>query len=30
LTSDKSRAEAHRFYARLGFSATHEGFKLIL
>src|SRR5471030_227378 len=30
LTSDKSRTEAHRFYARLGFSATHEGFKLIV
>ncbi|MDP5008868.1 MAG: GNAT family N-acetyltransferase, partial [Glaciimonas sp.] len=30
LTSDKSRAEAHRFYARLGFLASHEGFKLKL
>lgn len=30
LTSDKSRTEAHRFYARLGFLATHEGFKLRL
>jgi len=30
LTSDKSRAGAHRFYERLGFSATHEGFKLKL
>ena len=30
LTSDKSRADAHRFYARLGFSASHEGFKLAL
>ncbi|MQR01425.1 GNAT family N-acetyltransferase [Glaciimonas soli] len=30
LTSDKSRTEAHRFYARLGFTATHEGFKLKL
>ena len=30
LTSDKSRAEAHRFYARFGFVATHEGFKLML
>jgi GNAT superfamily N-acetyltransferase len=30
LTSDKRRAEAHRFYGRLGFSASHEGFKLRL
>ena len=30
LTSDKSRADAHRFYARLGFVATHEGMKLQL
>lgn len=30
LTSDKQRPEAHRFYGRLGFSATHEGFKLPL
>jgi GNAT superfamily N-acetyltransferase len=28
LTSDKRRGEAHRFYGRLGFSASHEGFKL--
>jgi GNAT superfamily N-acetyltransferase len=28
LTSDKRREEAHRFYGRLGFAATHEGFKL--
>jgi ribosomal protein S18 acetylase RimI-like enzyme len=28
LTSDKSRIEAHRFYERLGFTASHEGFKL--
>jgi ADP-ribose pyrophosphatase YjhB (NUDIX family)/GNAT superfamily N-acetyltransferase len=28
LTTDKSRADAHRFYARLGFTASHEGFKL--
>lgn len=30
LTSDKSRVDAHRFYERLGFEATHEGFKLAL
>ena len=30
LTSDKRREEAHRFYERLGFAATHEGFKLRL
>ncbi|MER5541541.1 GNAT family N-acetyltransferase [Streptomyces sp. NPDC002589] len=30
LTSDKSRTDAHRFYERLGFGATHEGFKLRL
>ena len=30
LTSDKSRVDAHRFYLRLGFEATHEGFKLPL
>jgi len=28
LTSDKTRAEAHRFYTRLGFVGSHEGFKL--
>ncbi|MFJ4949624.1 GNAT family N-acetyltransferase [Streptomyces sp. NPDC088760] len=28
LTSDKTRTDAHRFYERLGFSASHEGFKL--
>jgi GNAT superfamily N-acetyltransferase len=28
LTSDKSRGEAHRFYERLGFVASHDGFKL--
>ena len=28
LTSDKTRVDAHRFYERLGFTATHEGFKL--
>jgi GNAT superfamily N-acetyltransferase len=28
LTSDKSRMDAHRFYIRLGFVASHEGLKL--
>lgn len=27
LTTDKSRKDAHRFYARLGFVASHEGMK---
>jgi GNAT superfamily N-acetyltransferase len=30
LTTDKRRTDAHRFYARLGFTASHEGFKLQL
>ncbi|HEX2257812.1 MAG TPA: GNAT family N-acetyltransferase [Afifellaceae bacterium] len=30
LTSDASRQEAHRFYERLGFTASHVGFKLRL
>ena len=30
LTTDKSRISAHRFYERLGFTATHEGMKLTL
>jgi GNAT superfamily N-acetyltransferase len=31
LTSDKTRADAHRFYIdRLGFTNSHEGFKLKL
>jgi ribosomal protein S18 acetylase RimI-like enzyme len=30
LTTDKRRDDAHRFYDRLGFEATHEGFKLRL
>ncbi|MFI7408241.1 GNAT family N-acetyltransferase [Streptomyces sp. NPDC049627] len=30
LTSDKSRTDAHRFYERLGFTASHVGFKLAL
>lgn len=30
LTSDKARADAHRFYERLGFVASHVGYKLSL
>ncbi|MFB7465376.1 GNAT family N-acetyltransferase [Streptomyces sp. NPDC056224] len=30
LTSDKRRTAAHRFYERLGFTRSHEGFKLRL
>ncbi|QGN55277.1 GNAT family N-acetyltransferase [Novosphingobium sp. Gsoil 351] len=30
LTSDKSRGAAHRFYERLGWTRSHEGFKLKL
>lgn len=30
LTTDKRRADSHRFYERLGFVATHEGMKLVL
>ena len=30
LTTDKRRHDAHRFYRRLGFEATHEGMKLAL
>ena len=30
LTSDKSRTDAHRFYERLGFKASHIGMKLEL
>ncbi|MEJ2765132.1 GNAT family N-acetyltransferase [Photobacterium sp. MCCC 1A19761] len=30
LTSDKQRLDALRFYEKLGFVATHEGFKLRL
>jgi GNAT superfamily N-acetyltransferase len=28
--TDKSRVDAHRFYSRLGFMASHEGMKLPL
>ncbi|MGP8300474.1 GNAT family N-acetyltransferase [Streptomyces inhibens] len=30
LTSDATRIDAHRFYERLGFEASHLGFKLTL
>jgi GNAT superfamily N-acetyltransferase len=30
LTSDASRVDAHRFYARLGFTPSHVGMKLTL
>ena len=30
LTTDKTRERAHRFYASLGFVASHEGLKLAL
>ncbi|MFF9116319.1 GNAT family N-acetyltransferase [Streptomyces massasporeus] len=30
LTSDKTRADAHSFYERLGFTGSHTGFKLQL
>ncbi|HEY3009389.1 MAG TPA: GNAT family N-acetyltransferase [Micromonosporaceae bacterium] len=30
LTTDKRRTDAHRFYASLGFHASHEGLKLAL
>lgn len=30
LTTDKARADAHRFYESLGFTASREGYKLQL
>ncbi|MFB4194097.1 GNAT family N-acetyltransferase [Streptomyces carpaticus] len=30
LTSDATRVDAHRFYERLGFEASHLGFKMML
>jgi GNAT superfamily N-acetyltransferase len=30
LTTDKRRHDAHRFYTGLGFTASHEGMKLLL
>jgi ribosomal protein S18 acetylase RimI-like enzyme len=30
LTSNKDRVDAHRFYRRLGFAQSHEGFKKAL
>lgn len=30
LTTDNSRTDAHRFYARLGYQASHLGMKLVL
>lgn len=30
LTSDARRVDAHRFYERLGFAASHVGFKLFV
>lgn len=30
LTSSKQRKDAHRFYERLGFEASHEGMKMVL
>jgi GNAT superfamily N-acetyltransferase len=30
LTSNKTRGDAHRFYERLGFTRSHDGFKLAL
>ena len=30
LTTDRARPDAHRFYERLGFVASHVGYKLVL
>jgi GNAT superfamily N-acetyltransferase len=30
LTTNRVRADAHRFYERLGFTASHIGMKLLL
>jgi len=30
LTTGKTRTDAHRFYSRLGFVASHEGLKMQL
>jgi hypothetical protein len=30
LTTDATRADAHRFYAQLGYAPSHVGFKLPL
>jgi GNAT superfamily N-acetyltransferase len=30
LTSDKARIDAHRFYVKLGFAQSHEGFKFVI
>lgn len=30
LSSSKSRTDAHRFYEKLGFAKSHEGFKMAL
>lgn len=30
LSSDKRRVDAHRFYERLGFTASHEGLRKVL
>lgn len=30
LTCDKQRIDAHRFYERLGYTATHQGYKVSL